>query len=454
MTSAAPSTVPAAELALLRTARRLPSERGLYPPPVLWRRDYAAELRALPPAGSAEIPDTHAIYLHLPFCYTACVFCHCNKIVTRDGGKATRYLAVLEREIALRTAESRTPRRVSRMRWGGGTPTYHSVTQLQRLWQTLARHFEFEAGGDYAIEIDPRTVDAAAIRALRDIGFTDAIIAIPDLDAEVLAAVHRPQSVAQSLGAIAAARAAGFATVSADLMAGLPRQTAASFIVTVGALAASGADRIRMHDYLHEPRRWSIQRQISYDDLPRAAERLEMAGLAAERLEAAGYLPFAPGAYGRADDPWVRAREHGVLAHDLLGHTGRAPGTVIPIGVGAIGAAGWVYTQNEPELGAYYDRVAADVVPVARGLVLKPDDLLRREVMDRIGCHGRVPFAVIEDAYSIVFERYFATELQALRPYEAAGLVRVGARELVLGPRGLLWAGTVCALFDRYRGRR
>ena len=449
ISSAAPSTVPAAEVALLRRARRQPDGGALYPPPSAFQREYERDLRRMPQAAErAEI--AHGIYVHLPFCYTACVFCRCNKIVTRDGGKASRYLGFLEREVVLR-ARALEERRVARMHWGGGTPTYHSIAQLRRLWQTVSQYFDLAPDGDYAIDIDPRTVDAGTIAALRELGFTAAVIGIPDLLPEVLDAIQRPQTAVQSVAAVRAALSAGYATVTAEVMCGLPRQTVASFIDTLGQLVHAGPHRIVIHDYVHDPRRWTIQRQIRQHELPHAWARLDMAGRALERLAAAGYQVAAPGCYVRADDRWAQARASGILVRDALGYTDRASGSIVPLGASAVGGSTWVYVQNEPELGAYYDHVAADVLPVARGYVLKPDDLLRREVINRLAAHGRVPFGAIEALFPIVFERYFEDELRALLPYAEAGLVRIAGRTLILERRGLLWAGSIARLFDACR---
>lgn len=447
--SAALSMVPPAELELLRRVRRQPASGAIYPPSSSFHRDYEAELRRLPHvAERADAP--HGVYVHLPFCYTACVFCRCNKIVTRDGGKASRYLGFLEREIALR-AGALEHRRVARMHWGGGTPTYHSFAQLRRLWQTIAAHFELAPDGDYSLEVDPRSVDARTMADLRSLGFTEAVVGIPDLAPAVLDAIQRPQSVAQSLGALEAALAAGYATVTAEVVCGLPRQTVTSFVDTLSALVHVRPQRIVIHDYVHDPRRWTIQRQIRQNELPRALERLEMAGQALDRLAAAGYQLAAPGCYVRADDRWAHARAGGVLVRDALGCTDRASGSIVPLGASAIGGTAWVYLQNEPELGAYYDQIAADVLPVARGYVLKPDDLLRREVIDRLATHGRVPFGAIETLFPIVFERYFENELRALLPYAAAGLIRLTGRTLVLGRRGMLWIDEITRLFSAAR---
>jgi oxygen-independent coproporphyrinogen-3 oxidase len=123
-----------------------------------------------------------ALYIHLPFCRDVCYYCACNKIVTRDAGKAARYLDYLGREIELQAALFCDDARVTQMHWGGGTPTYYDTGQLKALFERLAGVFEFSPNGEYSIEVDPRTVDAGSIRALREIGFNRVSFGVQDFD--------------------------------------------------------------------------------------------------------------------------------------------------------------------------------------------------------------------------------------------------------------------------------
>src|SRR5688572_33320488 len=82
-----------------------------------------------------------SLYVHLPFCRDVCFYCACNKIVTRDAGKASKYLEDLDIELALNAALFREDRRVTRMHWGGGTPTYYDVDSLSALFGRIGKRF-------------------------------------------------------------------------------------------------------------------------------------------------------------------------------------------------------------------------------------------------------------------------------------------------------------------------
>ena len=123
-----------------------------------------------------------SIYVPLPFCRDVCFYCACNKIVTRDAGKSSLYLDYLSREIDLQAELFLEDSHVAQMHWGGGTPTYYDTAALTRLFTRLAERFTFTPHGEYSIEIDPRTVDAEMIHALRELGFNRASFGVQDFD--------------------------------------------------------------------------------------------------------------------------------------------------------------------------------------------------------------------------------------------------------------------------------
>ena len=453
MTPVSASITPA-ESALLRAVGRVAARYSVYPPSATFAPGHAADAQAAFGAPRETADEPLALYIHLPFCHAACAFCRCHKIVTGDGGKAVRYLDYLAREIAAHARSLGERRAVSRMCWGGGTPTYYTASQLRRIWGVLKQHFTFAADGDYAIEIDPRTVDEAVLAELREMGYTHAAVTVPDLDAAVLAAVARPQSAEQSLEAIRAATRAGFGTVAVDVMYGLPHQSPHTLVATLDAIVAAKPDRIVLHEYIHAPRRHKGQRQIAARDVPRGAERLAMLSGAADRLSTGGYVHLAADCFARAGDPLVAAQAGGRLCYDMTGYGTAGATNVLGIGVSAIGATRHTYTQNETDLGAYYDRINAGGLAIARGITLAPDDLVRREVIRLLLCRGCVAYADVEARCSVVFGRYFAAELKALAPYAEAGLVRIGSAAIEVEPRGRLWLRNLCAVFDRYRGAR
>ncbi len=103
--------------------------------------------------------DPLSLYVHLPFCDTICYYCACNKVVTKDHGRATAYVRYLEDEIEMvGTLVGDTPP-VIQLHWGGGTPTFLSRLQMAGLMGALHANFVFAHDAEISIEVDPRKVD-------------------------------------------------------------------------------------------------------------------------------------------------------------------------------------------------------------------------------------------------------------------------------------------------------
>jgi len=404
-------------------------------------------------AGKRNIGGIHralSIYVHLPFCSTVCFYCACNKIATRDTAKGDKYLDYLGREIALQAALFRQDPVVRQMHWGGGTPTFFGTAQLAALFARLRSEFKFTADGEYSIEIDPRTVDAAAIAALRAMGFNRASLGVQDFDPEVQRAVNRVQSPEQTLEAMAAARDSGFLSVNVDLIYGLPKQNLISFNHTLARVIAAGPDRIAIYNYAHLPGRFKAQRRIKESELPAPEVKLKLLALAARRLTDAGYVYIGMDHFAKPEDALAVAQRQGRLHRNFQGYSTQPDCDLIGLGVSSIGSIGPTYSQNHRALDEYYTSLDRGVLPVMRGLELTADDLVRRAVIQALMCHFMLSKESIEIAYLIDFDRYFATELAELAELERYGLVELDERWINVTPKGRMLIRNLCMVFDRY----
>ena len=112
-----------------------------------------------------------SIYVHIPFCESLCYYCACNKIITKHHEKAQPYLNYLAKEVELYTNAIGVGQSVSQLHLGGGTPTFLSDQELRELMAMLKRSFSFVAGGEYSVEVDPRTVSEDRLAVLFELGF-------------------------------------------------------------------------------------------------------------------------------------------------------------------------------------------------------------------------------------------------------------------------------------------
>ena len=401
-------------------------------------------------AGTAVMGLPLSLYVHIPFCESLCYFCACNKIITKNHERAQLYLRYLGREVDLYVARLGTGQAVSQLHLGGGTPTFFTDDDLRALMGMLRRSFNLAPGGEYSIEVDPRTVDPNRLAALADMGFNRLSLGVQDFDAAVQKAVHRIQETSQVFALVEAARRSRFDSVNIDLIYGLPLQTPESFERTLAQVKALRPDRVALYAYAHLPERFKPQRRIVMAELPSATARITMLSRALAVFEEAGYVYVGMNHFALPDDALAVAKRQGRLHRNFQGYSTQPDCDLIGLGVSAIGRVGPIYGQNARTLDDYYDHLNQGRLPVVRGLALSRDDLLRRTVIMALMCQGQLQFESAELAYLIDFRAYFASELEALRELVDQGLVTVTDSDIQVTPSGWFFVSAVAKVFDRY----
>jgi oxygen-independent coproporphyrinogen-3 oxidase len=391
-----------------------------------------------------------SVYVHIPFCESLCYYCACNKIITRHHERAAEYLDALDVEIELLLAQMKPGHAVSQLHFGGGSPTFLSDAELQRVMAALRRAFSIGAGAEISIEIDPRTVTPERLALFRELGLNRISFGVQDFDPQVQQAVHRVQPFEAVRDLMISARELGYKSINADLIYGLPRQTPDSFARTVAQIGELRPDRIALYAYAHLPQRFKPQRRIAAADLPIAGQRVAMLGDAINGFLQRGYQYIGMDHFALPDDALAVAKRQGRLHRNFQGYSTQPDCDLIGLGVSSIGKVGASYYQNVKSLPEYYDALRQRQLPVQRGIALTRDDLLRRAVIMALMCQGRVEFESIELAHLIDMREYFARELQALQPMAEAGLVQIEADAIQVTPTGWYIVRAVAMVFDRW----
>ena len=407
----------------------------------------ALEQRAATPAAASQ---PVSLYVHIPFCEQLCYYCACNKIITKHHERAAPYLALLEREARLYAARLGPGQPVSQLHLGGGSPTFFSDVELAALMGVLRGLFAIGPDAECSIEVDPRTVDAGRLQALRAMGFNRLSFGVQDFDPAVQQAVHRVQPFGQVETLMTEARRIGFASLNVDLIYGLPRQTPAGFARTLQQVAGLRPDRIALYGYAHLPERFKPQRRLSAADLPEASARVQMLEQALGSFVGAGYEYVGMDHFALPQDALAIARRQGRLHRNFQGYSTQPDCDLVGLGVSAIGRVGATYAQNARTLEEYRDRLDQGRLPVVRGLALTRDDLVRRAVIMALMCQGQVVFESIDVAWLVDFRRYFAAELRELQAQADEGLLRIDGQGLQLTPRGWYFVRAIAMVFDRH----
>jgi oxygen-independent coproporphyrinogen-3 oxidase len=393
-----------------------------------------------------------SLYVHIPFCANICYYCACNKVITKDRGRALPYLQRLEQEIQLIACHLDPNQKVEQLHFGGGTPTFLSHDELRQLMARLRKHFNLldDDSGDYSIEIDPREADWSTMGLLRELGFNRVSIGLQDLDPAVQRAVNRLQSLEETRAVIEAARTLQFRSINIDLIYGLPKQTPDNFARTVDEVINLQPDRLSVFNYAHLPERFMPQRRINSNDLPAPAEKLEMLQRTIEQLTAAGYRYIGMDHFALPDDELAIAQEESILQRNFQGYTTHGHCDLIGLGVSAISQIGDLYCQNSSDLNHYQNALGDTQLATSRGLLCNQDDRLRREVIQQLMCNFSLEFAVIEQAFNIDFRGYFADLWPQLQAMAEDGLIELDNERISVLPAGRLLVRSLCMVFDGY----
>ena len=254
--------------------------------------------------------------------------------------RATAYLQYLEREVDLHTDLLGPGQTVTQLHLGGGTPTFLRDAELRQLMDMLRRNFNFSSSGEYAIEVDPRSVNPQRLETLAELGFNRLSFGVQDFDPAVQQAVHRVQPAEQVFALVRAARERGFDSINVDLICGLPRQTVESFDRTLAQIVELRPDRIALYAYAHLPERFKPQRRINVVELPATQSRIALQAHALAALLAAGYVYVGMDHFALPGDALAVAKRQGRLHRNFQGYSTQPDHDLIALGVSAISRVG------------------------------------------------------------------------------------------------------------------
>ncbi len=412
-------------------------------------RDHAAAGLARITAADPDQPI--GMYVHVPFCPSLCWYCGCNVTITRDRAAATAYVDLLLAELELVARDLGRP--VGQLSLGGGSPNTLSLADTERLLDGIRDRLGFTPDAELHIELDPRRTGVRQIEGLAQLGFRRMSLGVQDFASEVQDAIHRHQSIEQTAIVVGAGRDAGFTSINLDLIYGLPLQTPARFSDTLDQVMLLHPDRLAFFGYAHLPDQRPHQRLVERaGPLPGATARAELLLLALERSLAAGYVKVGIDHVAAPDDELAIAATRGDLDRNFQGYVAhRAPAT-IGLGASAISDTGDAYWQNHHDLRSWSAAVGKGELPIERGIALSADDRLRRQVITRLMCDGKIEAAAIDEAWCLRFEDHFADELAAIARGDDADLARwdPARRTLTTSATGDLLVRNLCMAFDRY----
>lgn len=396
-----------------------------------------------------------SLYIHIPFCKQLCTFCGCNKFITNNQSMVEHYLKTLDQEFKYIAdkmgAQEGIRKTLAQLHLGGGTPTYLTPDQLKRLMDSITTHFDLSESGEMALEAHPRRTSLAHLKTLYELGFRRISFGVQDTDVEVQRAINRNQTPEQTQSMFYGAKELGYDSINIDLVYGLPRQTPATFKKSLEEVTEMCPDRLAVYSFAYIPNMFHThERAIKAEDLPTPEEKIEIYLESIRHFTSNGYAMIGMDHYALETDELAIAQREHTLHRNFMGYTTLRGTSQIGTGVSAISDFGDGYFQNNKDIEGYTQGVEAQKLSIIRGMKLSQDDVLRREVIENLMCHGVIDVEDLRERHDINFKNYFSDAWKLLQKFEEEHLLELSDSSVQLTRLGTLFMRNVAMSFDYY----
>ena len=404
--------------------------------------DFAAWIEAIP--EGAQI----SLYLHVPFCRRLCWFCACRTQGTTSDDPVIAYAQTLHQEIALLARHLPRGVTLSRLHWGGGTPTMLPPDEMRRLADAVFRVVPMAQGGEFSVEIDPNEVDDARLDALAASGMNRASIGVQDFDPEIQKAIGREQSYELTRTIAEKIRERGIRSLNADILYGLPHQTNVRIAESVQKLLTLSPDRVALYGYAHVP--WMSRRQqmIPSDAMPTPEERLDLFETARQLFLWDGYVEVGIDHFAKPEDGMAKALKAGTLRRNFQGYTDDTAPALIGLGASSISRFPQGFAQNASATAAHTKAIRDGRFSTHKGHRFQGEDLLRARIIEALMCDFRVSRAELLADHQVSPARLDALFQRAAETF--GDMVRVTEEGFVIPDRARPLTRMIARAFDAY----
>ena len=392
-----------------------------------------------------------SLYIHLPFCRSACYFCGCNVVFTSKEEKLSRYITYLKKEIDILATHLDTTREVIQFHFGGGTPTFYKAFELDEIVTYVKSKFSnWSSEAEISCEIDPRFFNEDQMKVFKKHGFNRISFGVQDLDDKVQKEIHRVQPLELTKKAVELARKYGIKSINTDFIYGLPYQTLDTFKATLALSRELNPDRIAVFNYAHVPWLMKTMRKFDETTLPSPETKLQIFQYTIDFLESHGYKMVGMDHFAKPTDELFGAIEKGELHRNFQGYTTKGGANLIGIGLTSIGEGQKYYAQNTKDMKIYESRLDEGKLPFDRGVNLSEDDYLRKSVIMELMANFSIHTKRVESEHNINFDEYFADAIEALGEFIEAGLVTITDDKISVSTTGTLLIRNIAMPFDAY----
>lgn len=386
-----------------------------------------------------------SIYIHLPFCESLCTFCACHKHITKRHEVEEEYIQTVLKEWQLYVNEFNETPIIKELHLGGGTPTFFSKENLEFLMDGIFSLSIKHPNAELSFEGHPNNTTKEQLQTLYYCGFDRVSFGVQDYNEKVQKAIHRIQPFETVERVTNWAREIGYASISHDLIFGLPHQTKENVIYTINKTKELQPDRISFYSYAHVPWVKGVgQRGFDENDLPKNDEKRELYEIGKQLFAELGYEEIGMDHFALKTDSLYKATINKTLHRNFMGYTSNKTQLMIGLGMSSISDSWYGFAQNVKTVKEYQKIVNEGEIPVFRGHMLSEEDTIMRKHILNIMCNfftsWKTPEMQIEN---------IETHLALLNDLEADGLVIVDKNSLIVPKHARPFVRNICMAFDK-----
>ena len=332
---------------------------------------------ATPALASPPTDAPLGMYLHIPFCRKRCHFCYFRVYTDKNASEVQGYLDLLAREWELYAEQPAVAGRpLDFIYFGGGTPSFLSVRQLQGLIARLHAVTPWSTAQEITFECEPGTLTEPKLAAIRELGVTRLSLGIENFDDRILEINGRAHRSAEVFRAYDFACNLEFPQVNIDLIAGMLGETDDNWKVCINRTIELSPDSVTIYQ-MELPFNTTISGDLMKgtgrfaDTVAQWSTKRRWVAEAYEALERAGYTVGS--AYTTVKDP-TRTK---FLYRDRLWQGA----DLIGLGVASFGHVNGVHVQNLDSWQTYAEAVHAGRLPLHRAYRPTDEERLIRELV-------------------------------------------------------------------------
>lgn len=235
-------------------------------------------------------------YVHIPFCRRRCYYCDFpvsvvgHRATGRNYNTISEYVAVLCQEIKITPTLNKSLQTVF---FGGGTPSLLSVAQLEKILDTLDKHFGIAEGAEISMEMDPGTFTIEQLQGYRNAGVNRISLGVQAFQEQLLVTCGRSHNLNDIFAAVELIRQVGVPDFSLDLISGLPNQTTEEWQESLVAAVEIAPNHISCYDLVVEPvTAFGRKYNPGQNPLPADETTADMYRQAQQILTSAGYQHY------------------------------------------------------------------------------------------------------------------------------------------------------------------